>query len=141
MLSEKTVYVMTPKHYYGSVKYQENKKLMALQYLTAKFLWPDDLYFDRYDWLRNFSQYLNEADCGLVIPDWRGMVGYGVCSEIQAFKNVAKPLYCLTRNGIGSEFTIEIVNERDWKLYAKVMTARETKKTHAAIRTAVIKSD
>jgi hypothetical protein len=128
MLSGKTVYVMTPKHCYGSVKYQENKKLMILQFPTAKFLWPDDLYFDRYDWLHNFPGYLDKADCSLVIPDWRGMVGCGVYSEIRAFENVGKPLYCLTPNDIVSDFTVEVVNERDWKLYAKVIVKARTKR-------------
>lgn len=137
MPSGKTVYVMTPKHYYDSVKYQEHKRRITLQYPTAKFLWPDDLYSDRYDWLDNFPEYLNEADCGLVIPDWRGMVGCGVCSEIRAFENAGKPLFCLTHNRIVSDFTVEVVNESNWKRYARVIAGSIIKKKSSAIEEAV----
>lgn len=122
---------MTPIINYDTPGYQKTKEMLQHQYPSAKFFWPDGLFSGRYDWLRRFPSYLQASDCGLIIPDWQGMVGYGVFAEFKAFVNAAKPVYCLADTRIIRNFALLVENESDWKRYARVVVKASTQKRSA----------
>lgn len=121
-LYNRVVYLAIPKRLFDDdICKRAYRYIKSMQPLAT--IDPREIFQSNEEWAKNGLRYLKPCDCVVVVTD-NGIVGKGVCTELQFFTDHKFPCYAYVERGKEQTLLtvtgVRVINENDWIHYARL---------------------